>query len=156
VEPFKRIRFDPQNNWLVFYHIQKTSGTSFDRHMMNHLEINVNGSWKKACATRIFENREGSGADEKIVTSAEFECKMQSSNESWILSWYEKHWEWTCGLHLTLSDLQSCIRDRVSHDGSLEKFHFFTFIREPLSRFISEWFVANCSFDFYKLSYLAS
>jgi hypothetical protein len=138
--------FDSNRNWLVFFHIQKTSGTNFDQEMVKHLQIRAFGgdnyfTWNRACSTikvkRLFKLKT---KKEKIVQSIEYECKRASSNVSWILSWHETHWNWNCGLHPVLSDLRSCISKKFQSPYVKDSdFFFLTMLREPLSRFVSEW-----------------
>ena len=89
----KTIKFDHTKHWLVFLHIQKTSGTNFDADIVSYLEyIDEKQKWRPACTTELVSI--------KKVRSREFECKRdEESNVSWILSWHERNFGWSCGLH---------------------------------------------------------
>jgi hypothetical protein len=142
----KNINFDPEKKWLVFFHMQKTSGTNFDQEMVSHLQIKVGEAgdfiWKRACSTikvkRLVKQKLKN--KDRIVLSTEYECKRMNTNTSWILSWHETNWNWQCGLHPALSDLKSCIYKKFHSPGVTKSdFYFLSMLREPISRFISEW-----------------
>jgi hypothetical protein len=105
-----------QKDLLVFYHIQKTSGISFDKSILEGLLIYDTSdlSWKKACFSKMFpvEKRR----DGKTVYQNSFLCDrdgLDNVNNSWYLSWNVVGWGWPCGLHPDLSDFQTCIKNRL-------------------------------------------
>lgn len=71
-----------------------------------------------------------------------YTCKRDDKLSSWYLSWHEQSFGWPCGLHPTLSDLKTCIDAKYNPDQSLahdKHFFYVSMIREPVSRYISEY-----------------
>jgi hypothetical protein len=133
-EARNEIEFNSKKDSLVFFHTQKTSGTSWDLRMLKNLITNETGKWERACSSQQITQRKS-----KMSTYAFlYECRRTSSNSSWIFSWHERHWGWACGLHPTLDDLKSCIFAKHSH-ANKHDFKFISMLREPVRRFISEW-----------------
>ncbi|ETN75249.1 heparan sulfate 6-sulfotransferase [Necator americanus] len=111
------------NDVLVFVHIQKTAGTSFEKFLVRHLNIEqpcqcVKG--KKRCTCN----------------------RLNKPNEVWLFSRYSTGW--LCGLHADFTELyvSGCV-DRMLNkkEGSrrLRRYFYTTFLREPITRFISEY-----------------
>lgn len=97
--PFDRMVRDPDaafdvdaDDVLVFLHIQKTAGTSFERFLVNHLNTT------RPCLCR----------DDKAC-NGEKRCKKckcfrpRSSREFWLFSRYSTGW--VCGLHADFTEL---------------------------------------------------
>jgi hypothetical protein len=141
------IRFDPNRHTLVLFHIQKTSGTNFDLELVVNLQVRFKSGydkklfdWRRACETRsrFFKNKKTN----RLTVNRTYECYREDSYVSWILSWHSA-FGWQCGLHPGLSDLRECINKKAYKNADLEAsdqdFHYISLLREPRSRFLSEW-----------------
>lgn len=104
---------------FVLLHIQKTGGTTFERHLVQDILLDLPCS----CSS---ESRRCS-------------CPRRRSNErrletlsdlTWIISRFSTGW--ICGLHPDLSQLKRCLVEA-------RKLYFLTILRDPLHRFISEY-----------------
>lgn len=90
----KRTGFDTRKHFLVFFHIQKTSGTYFDNEMMEHMLIEDDLNWRRACnlpmSSIVYRHENGSllaPADRQLVRKTnKYRCKRPSGGENWILS----------------------------------------------------------------------
>jgi hypothetical protein len=134
------IDLDLKKDRLVFYHIQKTSGTNWDLNMIKHLQVNEKGEWKRACSSEKVTPFKGRTKHRMRTYSFLYECRQRRQNSSLILSWHERHWGWPCGLHPTLNDLKSCVFKKFTNSlVSEQNFKFISLLRDPLRRFISEW-----------------
>jgi hypothetical protein len=134
------INFDVSKDWLVFFHIQKTSGSDFDHKLLENLlvfnktEKRREYRWRKACNAFLKK----STIDEKNHHFRTYKCqRSKRSNTSWILS-HSTEFGWhTCGLHADLDDLKACVVHNFQKSDGI--FHYLTMLREPRSRFLSEW-----------------
>lgn len=103
---------------LVFIHIQKTAGTLLERRLVK------DGLVGKTCYC-FFRRR--------------CSCKTPNGN-TWLVSRYSTGW--VCGLHADLTELTECIDNKlnkVDHHIIKRKYTYFTLLRDPINRFISEW-----------------
>ncbi|CAH8431150.1 unnamed protein product [Schistosoma turkestanicum] len=103
---------------LVFVHIQKTAGTLLEHRLVKDGLVGgtCNCFAKKRCS-----------------------CKTQSG-DTWIVSRYSTGW--LCGLHADLTELTECIDGKlntIDHRTIQRKYIYFTLLRDPVDRFISEW-----------------
>ncbi|KAI6184123.1 Heparan sulfate 6-O-sulfotransferase [Aphelenchoides bicaudatus] len=109
------------NDVLVFLHIQKTAGTSFEKFLVNNLNIS------RPCLCNQTIKR----------------CKCyrpRSSQEFWLFSRYSTGWK--CGLHADWTELSTCVEramDDVENEHRARRYFYTTFLREPTERFISEY-----------------
>ncbi|CAJ0610391.1 unnamed protein product [Cylicocyclus nassatus] len=111
------------NDVLVFVHIQKTAGTSFEKFLVRHLKTEhpcqcIKG--KKRCTC----SRPG------------------RTNEVWLFSRYSTGW--LCGLHADFTELyvSGCVDNMLNKkEGArrVRRYFYTTFLREPVARFISEY-----------------
>ncbi|CAI4226971.1 unnamed protein product [Auanema sp. JU1783] len=108
---------------IVFLHIQKTAGTSFEKYLVRYLEL------EKPCKCSKGRKR----------------CTCRRPNnqkEIWLFSRYSTGWD--CGLHADFTELyvSGCVDASLDKkEGSHKKRRYFytSFLREPISRFISEY-----------------
>lgn len=80
------------NDVIVFLHIQKTAGTSFEKFLVNHLNIS------RPCLCK--DDRSCNG-DKKCKKCKCF--RPRSSKEFWLYSRYSTGW--VCGLHADYTEL---------------------------------------------------
>jgi hypothetical protein len=160
VESFKKltdhhlVNFDHERDWLVFLHIQKTSGTNLDMGIVKHVMVSKNGTRKKGCTSFKVIKKVLSKFNDKFINrtvkTTEHECKRPAEPVSWYISWHDRSFGWSCGLHSGLSDMQSCLLKRFPaqhRDSPLENFHFITILRSPIKRYISEWYTLTKNVD---------
>uniref|UniRef100_A0A915NCH9 Heparan-sulfate 6-O-sulfotransferase n=1 Tax=Meloidogyne floridensis TaxID=298350 RepID=A0A915NCH9_9BILA len=112
---------------LIFLHIQKTAGTSFERFLVRKLNIGnpcICEQGQKRCDCEIIDNF--------------------GKKRIWLFSRYSTGWvDWACGLHADFTKLvvANCVDYyfKIKEGQSKNRFYLTTFIREPIDRFISEF-----------------
>ncbi|XP_038584197.1 heparan-sulfate 6-O-sulfotransferase 1-A isoform X1 [Micropterus salmoides] len=127
---------------IVFLHIQKTGGTTFGRHLVQNVRLEV------PCDCR---------PGQKKCT-----CYRPNRKETWLFSRFSTGW--SCGLHADWTELINCVpgvlnkkenkqknlreteermtqigRTNVEEQRALRKFYYITLLRDPVSRYLSEW-----------------
>ncbi|KAM9500534.1 heparan-sulfate 6-O-sulfotransferase 1-A [Clarias gariepinus] len=106
---------------LVFLHIQKTGGTTFGRHLVQNVRLEL------PCDCR---------PGQKKCT-----CYRPNRKETWLFSRFSTGW--SCGLHADWTELTNCvpgvINKKESKVKSQRKFYYITLLRDPVSRYLSEW-----------------
>uniref|UniRef100_A0A8C4WZU3 Heparan-sulfate 6-O-sulfotransferase n=1 Tax=Eptatretus burgeri TaxID=7764 RepID=A0A8C4WZU3_EPTBU len=115
-------RFDVRGgDVLVFLHIQKTGGTTFGRHLVRDLAL------EEPCRCL--------SGQKKCV------CRRPGRRETWLFSRFSTGW--SCGLHADWTELTECVPaalDRQERQPQApRRYHYVTILREPVSRYISEW-----------------
>ncbi|XP_070537680.1 heparan-sulfate 6-O-sulfotransferase 2-like isoform X2 [Ptychodera flava] len=109
------------NDVLVFLHIQKTGGTTFGRHLVQDIELD------KPCKCYRGQKK--------------CDCfRPNSSRELWLFSRFSTGW--SCGLHADYTELINCVdimMDKKERQEKKRRYYFITVIREPVSRYLSEW-----------------
>ncbi|KAI6228162.1 Heparan-sulfate 6-O-sulfotransferase [Aphelenchoides besseyi] len=109
------------NDVLVFLHIQKTAGTSFEKFLVSHLNIT------RPCICNDLTKR----------------CRCsrpRSSKEFWLFSRYSTGWY--CGLHADWTEMSGCVEramDELEKQHQIRRYFYTTFLRNPIERFISEY-----------------
>uniref|UniRef100_A0A915NDL2 Trafficking protein particle complex subunit 5 n=5 Tax=Meloidogyne TaxID=189290 RepID=A0A915NDL2_MELJA len=112
---------------LIFLHIQKTAGTTFERFLVRKLNISnpcICEEGQKRCDCEIIDNF--------------------GKKRIWLFSRYSTGWvDWACGLHADFTKLvvANCVDYyfKIKEGQSKNRFYLTTFIREPIDRFISEF-----------------
>ncbi|XP_018611639.1 heparan-sulfate 6-O-sulfotransferase 1-A [Scleropages formosus] len=107
---------------IVFLHIQKTGGTTFGRHLVQNVRLEL------PCDCR---------PGQKKCT-----CYRPNRKETWLFSRFSTGW--SCGLHADWTELTSCVprvleRRENNKAGNARKFYYITLLRDPVSRYLSEW-----------------
>ncbi|NWX85686.1 H6ST2 sulfotransferase, partial [Nothoprocta pentlandii] len=119
----RRVDFNIKgDDLIVFLHIQKTGGTTFGRHLVQNVRLEV------PCDCR---------PGQKKCT-----CYRPNRRETWLFSRFSTGW--SCGLHADWTELTNCVPALV--DGKRElrprpsrNFYYITILRDPVSRYLSEW-----------------
>ncbi|KAL1228367.1 Heparan-sulfate 6-O-sulfotransferase 3-B [Trichinella pseudospiralis] len=128
---FDKIQSDPtvqrfdlnRSDVIVFLHIQKTGGTTFERYMVRQIDL------ISPCVCQARRKR--------------CRCMRPNSNKSpWLFSRFSTGWN--CGLHSDWTELiaSGCVDeyfDNREHQHVARRYFITTFLREPVSRFISEF-----------------
>ena len=107
----KQIDFDIRKNWFVFFRIQKTGGTNFDRDFIKNVLLYKHGKYKNLCQSiRLKQQIKKSKLDRTKPRNAANLCHRPNSgnNKSFYLSWHID-FGWRCGLHPDLVDLKNCV-----------------------------------------------
>lgn len=105
---------------LVLLHIQKTGGTTFERHLVHDLVI------EKACSCSYEKRRCSCPRPSKQRKDTEI-----TNYDTWLISRFSTGW--ACGLHADWTQLSECLQNTPQH------LYLMTFLRHPLYRFISEF-----------------
>jgi len=129
-----------ENDVMVFLHIQKTGGTTFERHLVRDLEATCTCRKKKRR-----KNFDEYGRRKKFFAGG-CECYRPNLNPSavntkstWLFSRYNTGWK--CGLHADWTELTECVDSYLdTEEGVVNRRYFYmTFLRDPVTRYISEW-----------------
>ncbi|XP_010635996.1 heparan-sulfate 6-O-sulfotransferase 1 [Fukomys damarensis] len=107
---------------IVFLHIQKTGGTTFGRHLVQNVRLEV------PCDCR---------PGQKKCT-----CYRPNRRETWLFSRFSTGW--SCGLHADWTELTNCVPGVLDRRDPAAvrvpaKFYYITLLRDPVSRYLSEW-----------------
>uniref|UniRef100_A0A672HZH0 Heparan-sulfate 6-O-sulfotransferase n=1 Tax=Salarias fasciatus TaxID=181472 RepID=A0A672HZH0_SALFA len=108
---------------MVFLHIQKTGGTTFGRHLVKNIQL------EQPC--------------DCMPGQRKCTCHRPGRADSWLFSRFSTGW--SCGLHADWTELTSCVpgvmskRDRKTPAKSRRNFYYITMLRDPVSRYLSEW-----------------
>ncbi|KAE9552072.1 hypothetical protein FO519_004729 [Halicephalobus sp. NKZ332] len=108
---------------IVFLHIQKTAGTSFERFLVRYLNTS------RPCNCNMGKKR--------------CQClRPGKSKEVWLFSRYSTGW--ACGLHADFTELSvsGCVDHVMDKKEGIHKkrrYFYTTFLRNPIDRFISEY-----------------
>jgi len=115
-----------EKNVLVYLHIQKTGGTTFNRHLVSDIKGHK-------CIQHLDDNRKSPSKYHRTV------CNHRGSENTWLFSRYSHGWP--CGVHADWTALKECVNKKLRKDEGPNKrrYYYVTYIREPLQRFVSEW-----------------
>ena len=131
----RQVNFNPRGNaTLVFVHIQKTSGTVFQQHLVSLHRRGTPLCFAEAMRTR--RKKEHAVCPRTL---------MNSEGEPWLVT--EKVVGWFCGVHATYTEMKACLRNPTLRMGELSRnirsdrnFLFMTILRHPVLRYLSEYF----------------
>ncbi|VDL95722.1 unnamed protein product [Schistocephalus solidus] len=102
----------------VFLHIQKTAGSFIEMQLTKFGVLDLPCS----CTPGI-----------KV-------CDCKKDGRLWLFCRYSVGWR--CGLHADLTELTNCVPgvvDRLEEAHSVREYAYFTILRDPVERYISEW-----------------
>jgi len=121
---------------MVYLHIQKTGGTTFERHLVEDIDL------KEPCqAAGTFGNpRKNRKKKRKKKKNQLYSClRPGSDSSSWLFSRYSTGWK--CGLHADWTELTECVDSYLdaSEGVANRRYFYMTFLREPVARYISEF-----------------
>lgn len=126
------------NDVLVFLHIQKTAGTTFEKNLVKNLALDrpceCKKPLKKKCKCLRPKN------EEKNSTAKTGNEKEK--DEWWLFSRFSTGW--ACGLHADWTELvtSNCVDAKLDQKDKKRKkrrYFYTTFLREPISRYLSEF-----------------
>lgn len=134
-----------QNDVMVFLHVQKTGGTTFERHLVRDIDLEA------PCTCRKKKRRKKLYFDEyghrkKKWFAGGCECFRPSSNSNvahtkstWLFSRYNTGWK--CGLHADWTELTECVDSYLDTEEGVtnRRYFYMAFLRDPITRYISEW-----------------
>lgn len=126
--------FDISRHVLVFLHIQKTSGRKLDTFLIENLiYYNQNMECPVFYTVRLPISKKNGYNCDKLI------------NKNKLTKWYwgRKTSHWKCGVHPHYKVLKSCITKYYPSSYSQKDFFFFTMLREPIRRYLSEWHHAS-------------
>ena len=118
-----KVNFNPEHDTMVFFHMQKTGGTTFNTFLVTSLETS---------APCICGNPPEEGA-----------CRCRDHEGfTWLFSRFTM--SSACGVHPPLVDLRNCAgRYLTAAEGydtkSSRRFLYLTVLRHPVKRYFSEW-----------------
>lgn len=118
------------NDVMVFLHIQKTGGTIFGNHLIKDLDI------ERPCACTKESRRLPKKGWSRVC-----HCFRPGSTRIWLFSRF--HLGWPCGLHADWTEHKECVpkyMNKREGRNKLRKFIYITILREPVSRFVSEFY----------------
>lgn len=114
--------FLKENDAIVFLHIQKTAGTTFERFLVEKLNIT------NSCVCNFIKKKR-------------CDCKTKDG-KIWLFSRFSSP-GWACGIHADFTSLSisRCVDYYFQKKEGKTKSRMFltTFLREPMARFISEY-----------------
>lgn len=135
-------RFDMRGtDVMVFLHIQKTGGSKFGAQLVNNLDIKR----PCVCSRKRSHDIRKRGTKQKTKEGKVCHCFRPGSKKIWLFS--RHHLGWPCGLHADWTEHHECVPKYMNkREGRnvRRKFLYITIVREPVSRFLSEFaFVRN-------------
>ena len=124
---------------MVFLHIQKTGGTTFGKHLVQDIDL------EEPCKCENVPKKKKLLRKKKVKNKKNMyriKCRCLrpgDSGEMWLFSRYSSGWK--CGLHPDWTELTSCVNRYLdaTERRSERRYFYVTFLREPVSRFLSEF-----------------
>jgi hypothetical protein len=128
------VHFSPEKHTLVFFHIQKTSGSYFGSRLTHSLTIRDIAVVKekqikrKACRTKNLFIMNDKLRRNKLARL--YEC-LNKKERAFLLSWHTT-FGWSCGLHPGLSDLRRCVESKSTLFST--DLLYISVLRDPIKR----------------------
>lgn len=125
------------NDIIVFLHLQKTGGSKFGLQLVKNLDI------ERPCrCSRPRKSRNGQIAPTtpKVKYKRVCHCLRPGSSKIWLFSRHSLGWP--CGLHADWTEHKECVPKYMNKREGRNKqreFYYVTIVREPVSRFLSEF-----------------
>ena len=112
---------------IVFLHMQKTGGSHFENELVRNIVDH-------SCPGQLIKLR---NKDEPVWRN--HRCHKQGTVENWIFT--RRTVGWPCGVHSDYTTLKLCIPKYLSSSLGYANWNLFyiTSLRDPISRFISEY-----------------
>jgi hypothetical protein len=127
-------RFDINKDLLVAIEIQKTGTTEYDLKIKTSFLCNKeNIAWNKCCSSE----RKKYLKEKRIFRICHREIKDKNPIDNWYYS-YHTTLKFECGLHPDFTALTHCI-PKLYPNTDTRNIYYFTRLREPIDRYISEW-----------------
>eukprot|EP00096_Caligus_rogercresseyi_P012069 TRINITY_DN4954_c0_g1_i1.p1 TRINITY_DN4954_c0_g1~~TRINITY_DN4954_c0_g1_i1.p1 ORF type:complete len:384 (+),score=100.18 TRINITY_DN4954_c0_g1_i1:214-1365(+) len=120
---------------MIFLHIQKTGGTTFGKHLVQDINLESPCS----CIKRGSKKKKRKKKKKKLHCECFRPGGDEANRKTWLFSRFSTGWK--CGLHADWTELSSCVDKYLTNtEGPAQRRYFYiTFLREPLSRYLSEW-----------------
>ena len=162
---------------IVFLHVQKTGGTTFEKHLVNDIDlespclcrrkpkkhrkkhnhnhqrnnINNNKSQRRSLMAMTADLENNQRKKRKLKCDC-FRPNGKMSN--WLFSRYNIGWK--CGLHPDWTELTECVDDKLnSIDNTImrRRYFYITMLRDPVRRYLSGTMIYNHMCEFLNLHY---
>ena len=120
-DSWQNLQFDKEkSDVFAFIHIQKTGGTTMEKHLVLNIE-NSNCQCQKSKRPSC-------------------NCYRKNSSEVWLLCRYNIP-RWPCGLHPDLMTVRECAPNFMNrtHGKKRRQYFYATILRNPVERFLSEF-----------------
>jgi len=131
-------RFDfAGSDVMVFLHIQKTGGSSFERHLVEDINLEhpcqPMGDFGNPRRNRKKKKRK------KLVKKLYSCLRPGNKQSSWLFSRFSTGWK--CGLHADWTELTECVDSYLDASEGVDnrRYFYMTFLREPVARYVSEF-----------------
>lgn len=147
---------------IVFLHVQKTGGTTFEKHLVNDIDLespclcrrkpkkhrkkhnhnhqrnNNNNKSQRRSLMAMTADLENNQRKKRKLKCDCFRPNGKMSN--WLFSRYNIGWK--CGLHPDWTELTECVDDKLnSIDNTImrRRYFYITMLRDPVRRYLSEF-----------------
>jgi hypothetical protein len=135
--------FDIYKDLLVYIQIQKTGTTEFTKQVSElflYRDSYDNNEWHPACDQNI---KHIQGEIETKSVDLSFNCQrpyeQYDKYDPWFYTYRNTH-KHECGLHPDYTSLIHCLHnENIFPNFNNKKFYYFTKLRDPINRYISEW-----------------
>lgn len=133
---------------MVFLHIQKTGGTTFGKHLVQDIDLNEPCKCRNVPKRNKWNKKKKKKKNKNHDLARKFRLKCEclrpgQSGEHWLFSRYNTGWK--CGLHADWTELTSCVDNYLDRSeghpaaASGRRYFYITYLRDPVTRFISEF-----------------
>ena len=146
---------------IVFLHVQKTGGTTFEKHLVNDIDLespclcrrkpkkhrkklhnNHNHRSQRLERRSLMAMNQFHGnsvENQRIKRKIKCDCfRPNGKMSNWLFSRYNIGWK--CGLHPDWTELTECVDDKLnSIDNTImrRRYFYITMLRDPVRRYLS-------------------